>query len=361
MTDYNDYQLEDAEDAAVKRSKNLKRGLAVGGAVGGLGTISAFAASKLAGGTNTESQELTEEDLISGAQAGADEAVEDAPAAEEPQTVVHEHHHIHIHTPKPEEVIEPEMEVEETAVIFDENGDIVASYDAGTYGGKRFMVMDTDGNGKADLMAYDENNNGVFEDNEISELDNESYEIGKGENLAIYEKTADGEVELVDVRPNPLRDPMAHNTLDDDDDISGIHNDFEDEKTGEVYGRDLAENNPDYNNHGDTGHYSAGMEEPEFEIEETADDYLAQTEPESGYSQDTYETPDNYDSADTYNTADAYDSAGANDTADTYDSADNYTADNTDVTDYGYHDPAEDYTSYDSSVDSFDEAASYDA
>lgn len=328
MANYNDYQLEDAEDAAVRKSKNLKRGIVAGAALAGVGTASAYGATKISEASHDSDSELTSDDLLSGAEVGVDEVqTEETQAHTHHHTVVNETH-IHIHNDEQAQV-DPELHVEETAVVFDENGEIVASYDAGTYDGKAFIVMDSDGNGKGDIMAYDENNNGVFEDHEVTYLDNQTYEIGKGENLAIYEQDANGDVNLKDVQPNPLLNPMAH-VQDKGDDVEGIHNDFLDEKDGEVYGRDLADHNPDYNNHGGQ-QYTAGMNVSE---ESQQVDFT-----------------DKYD--DGVQDYTAHEEAG-------YDATMNdYHADN-EVQDYGYTEPSNDYTAFDNSADSFDEPV-YDA
>ena len=328
MTDYNDdYQLEDAENDAVQKSKNLKRGLAAGAAVLGVGGASAYGANKMMDNNTSDSgEELSSEDILAGAQAGADDS--DNVQVEQHRTVINENH-VHLHKEgtvshdNPPKVVEDgkgeegghtDLHVEETAVVYDENGDIVALYDAGTFNGKQFMVMDTDGNGMGDIMAFDENDNGIFEDEEIKYLDNETYEIGKGENLAVYQQDVNGNVNLVNVQPNPLlgQENMAQNEPQSDDNIENIHNDFEDEKTGEVYRHDLAENNPDYNNRGGE-QYTAEMETTAVDSVEVVDnsDYIAET------------------------------------------------AD--DVVDYGYQEPTQDYTAYDSPADSFDDSSNYDA
>ena len=90
-----------------------------------------------------------------------------------------------------------------------------------------------------------------------------------------------------------------------------IHNNFEDEKTGESYRGDYAENNPDYNNHADVdyeskeylaendkydtndGNYSASMDDnadtytaEDYVEEETAEDnYTAEVEEDSSYDE----------------------------------------------------------------------------
>lgn len=292
MANYNDYQLEDAENAAVNKSKNLKRGLAVGAAVVGAGAATAFGATKVAEGLNADTDELTSDDLLAGAQAGADASTADA-GNDASQTVVKETH-VHIHQePAENTTVDPELSVDETAVIYDEYGNPVAVMDSGTYDGKDFMVLDTDGNGKGDIMAYDENGNGVYEDHEIVYIDNETYDMGQGARLAAYQRTEDGEMVKIYSEPNDSHmadvDPMPREGIDD------IRNDFIDEKGGEEYTRDLAENNPDYNNHDGAEQYS---------IDDIHNDYADYNEPaqDYGYTEPTDYTAynDNYDDGSVY-------------------------------------------------------------
>lgn len=297
----NDYQLEDAENAAVERSRNLKRGLAAGAAVLGVGAASAYGASVLSDSDLSDEldvEPLTEEDVNDAANAFAEGAIAEdetsqpqytAPTQETDETPVE---------PEPEITVDPELQVNESAIIYDENGDIMASYDAGTYDGKDFIVVDSDGNGRGDILAYDENGNGIFEDNEIMAIDNETYELGQGEQFAMYQQDEEGNVNQIWQSDNSLFNHVAEGNGDmlPGSDISEINNDFDiDDKTGEVYYNDLAENNPDYDNNG--GEQYAGFED-EF---------------------------------------------------------------NDEMADFGYTDPSSDIASYDTPSDGFDEAALYDA
>ena len=299
MANYNGYELEDAENAAVNKSKNLKRGMAIGGAVLGAGTASAFGATKIAenAAEGTTSDELTEDDLLAGAQAGADGTTEDNVTDETNHTTINENH-IHIHPESQQQVADPELQVNETGVIVDEEGDYVGAYDSGKYDGKDFMVLDTDGNGKGDILAYDENGNGIYEDHEITYIDNQTYEMGQGEHLMGYVRTGEGDLVKIYDETNDTPHYAQH-----EDDVTrgtdGIRNDFVDEKTGDVYTHDLAENNPDYNNHDGAEQYSAGM-----------------------------------------------DNIGNDFVAEDFDSSNH---------DYGYVDEGQDYASFDSGSDSFDD------
>lgn len=248
MNNYEDYQLEEMENEAVNKSNNFKKAAVVGAAVLGVGGTAAYGASKLADGMNSDDQ-LTSDDMMSVAEAGevtndVVEAAPEAPAAEPVQNVTN----VYI-MPEPE----PEISVDETGYVYDENLNRVATFDSGTYDGKAFMVVDNDGNGRADVLVYDENGNGHIESNEIYEMDNQSYHMGQGsEHHAYIRDSNTGELYQIDggVR---YADNANH-----DNDLDGIHNDFSDEKEGEGYD-DLAHNNPDYNNHAEGNDYNAGM------------------------------------------------------------------------------------------------------
>ena len=253
MANTNDYQLEDAEDAAVQKSKNLKRGLAIGAGVLGAGTATAFGANEVISHMNEQPvEDLTADDILAGAQAGADGATEELKEVQQPAHTTQSNS-----TPEPE----PEFVVEQTDVLYDEDGYYAGSVDSGTYDGKSFMVVDFDGNGRADVMAYDENNNGIYESNEFHNLDNDSYIMGKGKMIAGYKTDEWGDVEKIyeqpNIGPHIAEVSPRHHELNGVDDI---HNDFEDEKTGEIYSHDLAENNRDYIKD-DARNYSAGLED----------------------------------------------------------------------------------------------------
>lgn len=332
MANY-DYNLEDAENAAVNKSKNLKRAAVVGGAVlgaGAVGAASAYGATHInptpSPSSAGDNNELSSDDILEGGKAmtleGAEEVI-DTPE-ETSQTVINETH-IHIHPePVPEPpVAEPVIDVADTNVVLDQYGNPVDVYDSGTIDGKDFVVLDLDGNGMGDVLAYDENGNGVFEQNEIYEMDNRTYEIGHGDNLTVHQVDEYGNSKIIAREENPYanRPLMAQN----DDDISDIHNDFLDEKTGEVYRDDLAENNPDYNNRTEAEQYRAGMDgEPYTHSEEIAsvshdgeqfEEFTAQTDVSSDmYPEDTY--VENSYTDDTYGDEMAFDDTSSTDSFD---------------------------------------------
>lgn len=80
MKNYDDYQLDEMENAAVNKSKNLKRAGVIGAAVLGVGGTAAYGASQLNNPVEAEeTAELTSEDLLAGAEAGVENL---EPAAE---------------------------------------------------------------------------------------------------------------------------------------------------------------------------------------------------------------------------------------------------------------------------------------
>ncbi len=350
MANYDDYQLDEMEDAAVNKSKNLKRGLLAGAGVLGVGGTAAFAASQM---SSDDEAPLTSEDLLAGANAGAEnieDAQEEATAQDNNTTheTVKEVHHTYVvennggesgsHPGAGEEL---DVNVRESSVLFDEEGNIVSTIDAGTVNGKDFMVIDNDLNGKGDVLAYDANGNGVYEDNEIVQLDNNSWEMGKGQEFHAYAQTEDGDIVEVYVD-----DPNGKS------DIADIHNDFEDERTGEIYENDLAQNNPDYNNE--------DQQRAGFEGESLAQDDTMQEDfddPTGIIEGEEMAYEPNYDGLPAENDI-------QNDLYGEVDETESYAYDEPsyeDTPDYGYSEPAaDDMASYDAGADSFDDV-SYDA
>lgn len=314
MANYDDYQLDEMEDAAVNKSKNLKRGLLAGAGVLGVGGTAAFAAHQMNSGSEDDVT-LTSEDLLEGANAASDnvdeaiggDAAEQAQPAQ--QTIVKEVNHTYVVENQGEahgeEGTELEVNVRESSVLFDEDGNIVSTIDAGTVNGKDFVVMDTDLNGKGDVLAYDANGNGYFEDNEIVTLDNQEWEMGKGESFHAYARTESGDIVEVFTDGDGTHD---------DGDIADIHNDFDDERTGEYYSRDLADNNPDYQNE---DNQRVGFEGSNDDLAQNDydDSYGIEPEQEFAYEDGSYEEPVDYG----YNETSSDDMASFDGGAETFD------------------------------------------
>ena len=271
--------VEDYEDMAVQKSNVAKR-VAAGAAIFAGGAAVAGGAAYAATHDDVTDEELSTEDLVE----GADGPEEYKPQVEETQTtekvVVHET--VKPVVPDPEE---PEMTWDHTTNTY-VDGEKVMSVEEGTYQGHKFALYDYDGDDHADVFALDVNSNGQFEDNEIVLLSPEDH-IHMGHETA--QTTNQMYYDYDDPIPDPGPDPLyAHQ--------EEIYNNFEDEKTGESYRGDFAENNPDYNPR-------AGAEDYE-----RADVYLAENEKydEGDNSIDEYESEDNYlAEADGYDNSDS--------------------------------------------------------
>ncbi|MCM1369430.1 MAG: hypothetical protein NC204_03560 [Candidatus Amulumruptor caecigallinarius] len=295
MAEVNDYQLDAMEDAAVNKSKNLKRAAIAGAAVLGAGATVAYGATHMLHDENGD--ELTEADFVAAADASADNvsvnttpqssgsvsnnAGTNAGGQASPQTAQSD----------------ADVTVDKTTLVFDEDGDIVATVDSGTVDGKSFAVFDTDLNGRGDVVAIDMNGNGVYEENEIVYSDNVSYAMGQGKSIAAVEINDEGEVNPVyptGLEGNPIhlavnqthhegeKDTFLgdhHEHYYNDDDLSDH---YYAERGGEQYVSD-SERNPESlmaqvdardadddfasdNNGGEYGEYYAEADTPDGEI-----------------------------------------------------------------------------------------------
>ena len=266
-----DYQLEELENAAVNKSNNAKRIAAAAGLVAA-GGGAAFAATQIPFGSDNEQVEtLTEDDLDNLAETGANQVEEPEVA---PQT---EHHHHprtdNVQTPPPAETDnDTSVTFDSTTQFYDEDNNLVGTMEEGTIDGRQFKLLDVDGDLRADYLAYDADGNGIINDDEIVEL------YGNDQ-IAMGHATSHHDVVFVEttdpVEPIYPIDPIEPIDIYEKDDVAdnNIHNDFDDEKTGEVYSHDYAENNEDYNNNGDIDNYSAGMsEESDYAYEDYKDE-----------------------------------------------------------------------------------------
>lgn len=276
-----DYQLEELENAAVNKSNNAKRMAAAAGLLAAGGTAG-YAASNISTGSVEETEDiLSEEDLESGAKTETNQV--QGPESKE-QTPPQTPHDSEVNGTTQEEV---NIDYDKTTHYYDEDHNLVMTTEEGTIDGKDFLLVDYDNDSEADIIAYDENGNGTYEQNEVHALgDNEHIAMGN-------DATQHEDVFLANQDPDP--EPIESYDIDDEKDLADdntIQNDFEDEKTGESYSHDYAENNEDYNN-GDEP-YSA----------EPSDDYAYQedTEDESDYEYkdlaDNDTTDDSFDDSD---------------------------------------------------------------
>lgn len=230
--------IEDYEDQAVKKSK-LAKGIGI--AAGTVGVAAVAAGTTYAATANNEGpldEPLNVDEMAMGAEVGEDiTPVDEAPA--QPTT-----QYVYVEKPEPE----PEPE-KPSDVTWDEttnyyiDGEKVISIEEGTIEGHDVMLVDTDVDGQADILAYDVNNNHIFQENEIVELTPQD-NIRMGNPTA---HTTDNHYDASFFNENPEDKSYAYN----EEPQHNIHNNFEDEKTGEEYHGDFAENNPDYNPYAD--------------------------------------------------------------------------------------------------------------
>lgn len=297
--------IDDYENMAVQKSNAAKR-MAAGAAVfvGGAAVAGGAAYAATQPSDAEESTPLTADDIVNGA---------DVASEYQPETVAEQTTEKVVVVEKPVEKPSVE-ETEKSSVTWDETtnyyvGDEkVASIEEGTVDGHKFALMDVDGDGHADLLAVDVDNNGRFDDNEIVSYTEEDH-IHMGHQTARVTEQHYNNIEDFGSN-NGTENYVAQNQPHQED---VIHNNFEDEKTGESYHDDYADNNPDYNPHMDgnndndnylaeydsyeqdgNNNYSAGMDndsylaeaEP-YEQEDNTENYTAEADTDSNDSFDS--------------------------------------------------------------------------
>lgn len=263
-----DLNVDAYEEKAVNRSK-MARNIAIGAAaVGGVGVAATAAASTINPNPDIIEEfndELTMEDITDGA------TVSEAPA---PEVEV-----VHVTQPAPAPAAAP---VEEPQIVWEETEEIylndekLMSVETGTVDGQKFSLIDVDNDNLADIIGIDMNNNGAIEENEFFEAD-PSHRLAMGNETQHTTRTN---------YITGLDDIMAYENAEQqrfNEEV--IHNDFEDEKTGERYYGDYAENNPDYN---PNAHYTAEMHLP---AESSECNYEENTVTED-YAMNEEDTPD---------------------------------------------------------------------
>lgn len=265
-----DYQLEELENAAVNKSNNAKRAAAAAGFLV-TGGAAGFAATKIPEMTEDEEIEsLSEEDLEGIATTGANQVQQAQP---EPKPQAEPQANVQPEQPQTED--EPDITFDKTVHVYDEDQNLIMTKEVGTVDGHEFQLIDVDNDLRADIFAYDQDGNGIINEDEITLLP-EDKQIAMGNPTGEHEVMfAQREPEPEPVAPIEQDEPEPY-IVEDEKDIADntIHNDFEDEKTGEKYEDDYAENNRDYYNNGDVENYSAGEpeteSEPEYAYEEDA-------------------------------------------------------------------------------------------
>ncbi len=304
----NNYELEEMENAAIKKSGNWKKGVAVGAGVLAAGGAVAYGATRINDihGTEPEDEaddQLNTDDLEAGAETSGVEQTDlniSNSSTHTERQEIHVYHH-NDDSQEEEKPVDGDPEFTESGIVYDEEGNVVGTYDAGKYSDRDFMLVDDNGDGVADRLAWDANKDGKYQANEIKDISEHQVLTGNSDHRVAYMTDDEGNiVKVYDSQENPIAyvngehetDPIhpEHNNGRIDD----IRNDFRDERTGEEYDKDLAENNPDYRNHEpvdygaqeeheDTDHH-AGYDHNGIETEEEyTENYNGMPSPEAGY------------------------------------------------------------------------------
>lgn len=274
--------VDDYENMAVQKSNTAKRvaagaALLAGGAVAGGGA--AYAASEQQ--VPNPEEVLTSDDVVDGANAG-----KSYQETEEPNTETVTERVVYVEKPVEhvEEEKEPTVTWDEKTIVYDGDGNVTGSMESGTVNGNKFVLMDVDGDDHADVLAIDMDGNGRFDDNEVVKYDVSDH-VHMGHETAhtreIHNNSTIGEEPSEDSHWIAYRDGEERPE-------DRIHNNFEDEKTGESYHGDYAENNPDYNPNADVNDYGEGnnylAENDAYDVEEDSysaevhEDYLDEAE-----------------------------------------------------------------------------------
>lgn len=310
--------VEDYEDMAVRKSNAAKRILLGGAAfVGGAGVAggAAYAASQHPT-EKPEDEALTSEDVMNGAEAGgeyksAESETQESQATQETQTTsthtTTEHVYV-VETPAGD-VRGGEAQPEEPTTVWEErtnyyaDGEKLFTVERGRVNGYDFMTIDSDNDNVADFAAIDMNHDDHFEADEIVELSEE-------DNIRMGHQTATVTNEYFhSSEPVQYYDPTADGQNQLTQNTDPIYNNFEDEKMGDNYSGDFAENNPDYNPHGfsdsdgvksaylaendsytEDDTYSAGMADDHLDIAGADERYMADAD--NGDADDAYGTSD---------------------------------------------------------------------
>lgn len=259
--------VDDYENMAVQKSNNAKR-VAAGAALFVGGAAVAGGAAYAATGHDTpdviDDSPLTAEDVVEGGNVGNDYQPEVHNETTE-RVVYVEKHEEPSHDQNSEQTNETQVTWDEKTVVY-EDGNVVGSFESGTIQGHNFALFDVDGDNHADYLAIDADGNGQFDDNEIVKYDVSDH-VHMGHETAHTKEIHNNNQYIVE----DGGEDIARN----DDDREIIHNNFEDEKTGESYNGDYAENNRDYNPNADMDSYG------------NSDNYLAENDRYDGYD-DSY-------------------------------------------------------------------------
>lgn len=278
---------DDYENMAVQKSNNAKR-VAAGAAlfVGGAAVASAAAyattADEIVDPANES--ELTADDLMQGGNVGVGYQPEVHSESSERVVYVEKDRDQHQEQESEENA---EVTWDERTVVYDENGEVIGSTESGTVDGHKFSMVDMDNDNKADIVGIDINDNGTYEENEIVRFNN-------SDGPAMGHETAKvTEWHYMKDENNPYSEE-DYPAVPEDNNDEIIHNNFEDEKTGETYNDDYADNNNDYN--------------PRANLDYGTNDYLAENDRYEENDDDEADFSDCYAEAET--TDDSYTQMG---------------------------------------------------
>ena len=274
-----DYQLEELENAAVNKSNNAKRIVAAAGLAAVGSSAATYAATNIPIDSEDPVVEPLEEEDLDSVKPGPDQVHE--PEAKSQTTTTHQP------TTNDDDV---DVSFDKTTHIYDEDNNLVATVEEGTIDGKQFKLVDVDGDMRADVAGYDADGNGVINEDEVVYL-TENEQIAMGHATVQHE---DKFIAIHEPNPEPIEpidpyDPYDP-SLEKDYANNTIHNDFEDEKTGESYSHDYADNNDDYNNGDVYSAHSAGGSDYAYE-EDAKDesDYEYNDLAENDMTEDSYD------------------------------------------------------------------------
>lgn len=241
--------VDEYENMAVQNSNTAKRAIAAG--VGLVGVAAASSAATYYG-THTTPEPVVDPITV-------DDVVDAADVATTYQEEVHESTQkvVTVHEdPKP---AESNVVWEESKSLY-LNGEKVGTIESGTVDGHKFELGDTDGDGIGDYLKVDENGNGEFDENETMTL-TAADNVKMGHNAAHVTRQ---DILIVGDFGEDVDDGEIAQNED-------IKNDWEDEKSGESYSDDYAENNSDYNPDADTDYYTASVDEEEIQNDDITD------------------------------------------------------------------------------------------
>lgn len=261
--------VDDYENKAAQKSNNAKR-VAAGAALFVGGAAVAGGAAYAATGHETpgviDDTPLSAEDVVEGGNVGNDYQPEVHNETTE-RVVYVEKHEEPSQDQTTEQTDDTKVTWDDKTVVYDENGNVVGSVENGTIQGHNFALFDVDGDNHADYLAIDANDNGQFDADEIIQ-----YEVS--DNVLMGHETTHT-TEVYNNNQYVNSEDGSEDIARNDDDREIIHNNFEDEKTGESYNGDYAENNSDYNPNAEMDTYGY------------TDNYFAENDHSEGY-EDSY-------------------------------------------------------------------------